>query len=428
MRYLADLHVHSRYSRATSREMTPEGLWLWAQLKGISVIGTGDFTHPEWMEELRGKLQPESEGLYSLKKQYRMGDVPASCRSEVLFVLQAEISSIYKKGDRTRKVHSLVFAPGFDVAEKINRRLSAIGNLKSDGRPILGLDAKRLLGLVLDVSPEAVVVPAHAWTPHFSVFGSASGFDSLHECYEELTPHIHAIETGLSSDPPMNRRLSALDEITLISNSDAHSPSKLGREANILDTGRTYPEMMRALKSREGFLGTVEFFPEEGKYHLDGHRKCGLRLLPEETKQHGLICPRCGRRLTVGVMHRVSELADRETPKEEEFRSIIPLAEIIAECMGRGPNTKGVREKYFGTLAALGSEFHVLMEAPIEDVKRAGGDRLGEAVERMRAGDVHIEPGFDGEYGGVSIFAPPAGRRPSKPGRAARSKGQQGLF
>jgi uncharacterized protein (TIGR00375 family) len=434
MRFIADLHVHSKYSRATSREMIPEGLWRWAQLKGIGVIGTGDFTHPEWMKEIKEKLEPAQEGLFLLKKKYLKGDVPQSCKADVSFMLSAEISSIYSKNGRTRKVHSLVLAPGFKEALEINGRLSAVGNLASDGRPILGLDARKLLEIVLDVSPDAIVVPAHAWTPHFSVFGAASGFDSLVECYEELTPHIHAIETGLSSDPPMNRRLSALDGITLVSNSDAHSPAKLGREANIFDTEVSYPAMMSAIKNRGGFDGTIEFFPEEGKYHVDGHRKCGVSMSPAETRKHNYICPACGRKLTIGVMHRVHELADRDEPEKTNFRYIIPFVEILAECMGRGVNTKGVRNRYFELLAGLGNEFHILLDAPLTDIGNAGGERLSEAVGKMRSGDVNITPGFDGEYGKVNIFKRNRNNGSSfsltnkKPSTAPSRKRQGGLF
>jgi uncharacterized protein (TIGR00375 family) len=397
--------------------MNPEGLWRWAQLKGIKVVGTGDFTHPEYIRELRGKLEPVNSGgstLFSLKPAYAEGDVPDSCSSEVLFMLTAEISSIYSKGGKTRKVHSVVLAPGIEEAEEINARLSKIGNLKSDGRPILGLDAKALLEIVIDVSSEAMVIPAHAWTPHFSVFGAVSGFDSLEECYEDLTSHIYAIETGLSSDPPMNRRLSALDNITLISNSDAHSPSKLGREANIFDTDVSYERMIEAIKTREGFEGTIEFFPEEGKYHYDGHRNCGVCLHPEETLEHNYMCPVCKRKLTVGVMHRVEMLADRKKPKKEHFKSIIPFAELIAESMGRGVNTKGVQKSYFDLLSELGNEFSILMDVPVEDIRKVGGDNLGEAITKMRGGKVNISPGFDGEYGKINIFGMEENVKPVK--------------
>jgi uncharacterized protein (TIGR00375 family) len=408
MRFIADLHVHSHYSRATSPDMCPEGIWKWAQLKGITVIGAGDFTHPEWIKELKKKLDPLGNGLFGIKKKYWTDDVPESCGADVSFILSAEVSSIYSKNGRTRKVHSIILAPDFASAERLNLALSRIGNLKSDGRPILGLDAKKLLQITLDVSPEAMLIPAHAWTPHFSVLGAASGFDSLQECYEELTPQIHAIETGLSSDPLMNWRLSALDAITLVSNSDAHSASKIGREANIFETDRTYAAMMRAIKTRKGFLGTIEFFPEQGKYHYDGHRDCGVGLTPKETIRHNYLCPACGKKVTVGVMHRVEKLADREEgfrlAGAPSFASIIPLPELIAEGLECGVNTKKVNALYLPMLERLGNEFKILLDAPLEDIESAGTALIREAVSRMRAGNVHIAPGYDGEFGKVKIF------------------------
>lgn len=408
MRFIADLHIHSRYSRATSRDLNPENLWRWSQLKGITVAATGDFTHPAWMKELQEKLQPAGNGLFGLRKELQTPDVPASCRADVFFMLSAEISCIYSKGGRTRKIHMIVLAPGFDDADRINVELSRIGNLKSDGRPILGLDAKELLKIVLGASPEAMLIPAHAWTPHFSVFGAASGFDSLEECFEELTPHISAIETGLSSDPPMNWRLSALDRISLISNSDAHSPSKLGREANILDTEISYTGIMRALKTGKGFSGTIEFFPEEGKYHYDGHRSCSVSLPPQETLRNHGICPVCGKKLTIGVMHRVEKLADREEGYRPggrpPFYSIIPLPEIIAETLGVGAATKKTDTMYSSLLYLLGNEFHILMDASLEDIRVAGSPRLAEAIAKVRSGDVSIAPGYDGEFGRIRIF------------------------
>ena len=427
MRFIADLHVHSRFSRATSPHMRPEGLARWAALKGIGVLGTGDFTHPEWLRELQDALVPAEPGLYRLRDAEGL-DVPDSCRTDVRFLYQAEISCIYKRAGKTRKVHSVVLAPGWKEATEISRRLGRLGNVTSDGRPILGLDTEKLLQLVLDVSADAMLVPAHAWTPHFSVFGSVSGFDSLEECFGNLTPHIRAIETGLSSDPPMNRRLSALDGLTLISNSDAHSPSKLGREANVLDTGMSYHDIANAIKTGKGFEGTIEFFPEEGKYHVDGHRKCGISMEPGETVKHGFKCPACGRKMTVGVLHRVEALADRDEPKAENFRHIIPLAEIIAECMGRGVNTKGVQGRYIEVLSALGPEFTVLLDTPLPDIERAGGEMLARAIGKMRQGDVYVEPGYDGEFGVVRVFKKnPVDKKTSRkpPGRPAkRPKGK----
>ena len=408
MRFIADLHVHSHYSRATSPDMCPEGIWKWAQLKGIRVIGTGDVTHPEWIKELKTKLDPLGNGLFALKKKYWTEDIPEFCQAEVSFILSAEVSSIYSKNGRTRKVHSIILVPDFASAERLNSSLSKIGNLKSDGRPILGLDAKKLLQITLDASPEAMLIPAHAWTPHFSVLGAASGFDSLRECYEELTPHIHAIETGLSSDPLMNWRLSDLDAITLVSNSDAHSASKIGREANILDTDITYAAMMLAIKTRKGFLGTIEFFPEQGKYHYDGHRDCSVSLTPKETIRHNYLCPACGKKVTVGVMHRVEKLADREEGFKlagaPSFASIIPLPEIIAEGLECGVNTKKVNALYLPMLERLGNEFRILLDVPLEDIDRASTPLIREAIARMRTGNIHIAPGYDGEFGKVKIF------------------------
>ncbi|MEW6599574.1 MAG: endonuclease Q family protein [Nitrospirota bacterium] len=408
MRFIADLHIHSKYSRATSREMSPESIWKWAQLKGISVIGTGDFTHPQWLRELQEKLEPSGNGLFTLKEDLHGNDVPDTCRSDVYFMLSAEISCIYKKNDRTRKVHSLLFVPDFADAARIGLALSKIGNINSDGRPILGLDAKELLKIVMEEAPRAVYVPAHAWTPHFSVFGAVSGFDSLEECFDELTPHIHAIETGLSSDPPMNRRLSALDDITLISNSDAHSPAKIGREANIFDTEISYASIMNAIKTRKGFMGTIEFFPEEGKYHYDGHRACDVNLSPKETIAHNYLCPVCGKKLTIGVSHRVERLADRDEgfiPKGSPgHHSIIPLPEIIAETLNIGVNSKKVNHAYLNLIGKLGSEFSVLMDVAPDDIETAGSPLLREAISRMRAGEVSIRPGFDGEFGKIKIF------------------------
>lgn len=388
--------------------MSPESIWKWAQLKGIAVIGTGDFTHPKWFEELNKKLEPAGNGLFKLKKEFQPDDVPDSCKGDVSFLLSAEISCIYGKNGKTRKIHSIIFVPDFKDAIKINSALSKIGNLAADGRPILGLDAKELLKIVMEASPDAMLVPAHAWTPHFSVFGSASGFDSLAECFEELTPHIHAIETGLSSDPAMNRRLSALDNITLISNSDAHSAGKIGREANIFDTEVSYKKIIDAIKTRKGFLGTIEFFPEEGKYHYDGHRLCKISLSPNETIKYNYLCPICSKKLTIGVMHRVEKLADRKEgfkpANAPPYFSIIPLPEIIAEVLKVGVNSKRVNAEYQKLLQCIGNEFKILMDAPLDEIEKAGSPVLRDAVARVRAGDIHIAPGYDGEYGKIKIF------------------------
>jgi len=387
----------------------PEGIWKWAQLKGITVVGTGDFTHPAWFKELTEKLEPSGNGLFQLKRAYRSGEgVPVSCRAEVFFLLSVEISCIYRKNGRTRKVHCLILVPDLGSAAKLSLALSRIGNIVSDGRPILGLDARELLKITLDVSPDALLIPAHAWTPHFSVFGAASGFDSMEECFDDLTTHIYAIETGLSSDPPMNWRLSALDRVSLVSNSDAHSPAKIGREANLFGTDIAYGAIIGAVKTRRAFLGTVEFFPEEGKYHYDGHRQCSVSCSPRETVGHHYLCPACGKRLTIGVAHRVELLSDRNEGFRPgaalPFRSAVPLTEILAEVGGVGGASKMVQDEYMRLLAVLGNEFSILLEVPLADIERAASPLAAEAIGRMRRGKVHVRPGYDGEYGRIKIF------------------------
>ncbi len=413
MPFIADLHIHSFLSRATSSQMNLENLYKWAQLKGITVLGTGDFTHPRWFAEIREKLEPAEPGLLQLKKKYTDcvdQDISESCRAPVRFLLTVEISTIYKKAERTRKVHNLILSPDFLSAGKLNAALQEIGNLKSDGRPILGMDSKRLLQLVLDASPDNTCIPAHIWTPHFSVLGAASGFDSLEECFEDLTAHIFALETGLSSDPPMNWRVSRLDDFVLVSNSDAHSPEKLGREANVFAGELSYFAMMAALKAKDHnqFLGTIEFFPEEGKYHYDGHRACNQRMAPEETLQHHGACPVCGRKVTVGVMHRVNNLADRKKgfkPQQSfPYQSLIPLMEVLSEVYGVGVASKKVTQQYARLLETFGSEFFILRECPLASLKQEGFSLLAEALNRIRKGKVHINPGYDGAYGVIKVF------------------------
>ncbi len=414
MSYIADLHIHSPYSRATSRDMSLETIWKWAQLKGIGVMGTGDFTHPRWFSDLTHKLDPLGNGLFELRHTFRSGEIPPSCAADVFYLLTAEISCIYRKHGRTRKIHSIVMMPDFEGAARLTDRLSAIGNLRSDGRPILGLDAKDLLAMALDASPGAMLVPAHAWTPHFSLFGAFSGFDSLEECFEDLSDRIYAIETGLSSDPPMNRRFSALDGITLISNSDAHSPGKMGREANIFAGEPSYEAIARALKTGSGFEGTIEFFPEEGKYHYDGHRGCSVRCSPDETDAMGSLCPVCGKPLTIGVVHRVKELSDRpdgyRPTSGAGYYSVIPLLEVIAEVMGFTTASKAVLSEYFRVITLVGSEFAVLLHVPVGEIEKAGFPLLAEGVSRVREGKVHITPGYDGEYGKIRIFEDEEGK------------------
>ncbi len=414
MKFIADLHIHSYYSRATSKELNFEQLFKWAQLKGIQVVATGDITHPGWLEEIRTKLEPAEEGLFKLKADYAkqmQSEVPAACHGEVRFILSGEISNIYKKGDQVRKVHNVVFLPSIEAAEKFQSRLEKIGNIRSDGRPILGLDARNLLELVLESADLSFLIPAHIWTPWFSVLGSKSGFDSIEECFDDLTPHIFALETGLSSDPPMNWMLSKLDRFTLISNSDAHSPAKLGRESNLFDCDLSYPAMLEAMKSgdSEKFLGTIEFFPEEGKYHLDGHRKCNMRMSPAETIAKNGLCPVCGKKVTVGVLNRVEELADRPEgsthKRAKPYHSLIPLTEVIAEILNVGEGAKSVAKKFEKLLQHLGSEFSILMNASLADIERLGGSLLAEGIRRMRAKEVQIAAGYDGEFGTIKLFS-----------------------
>lgn len=410
MFYIADLHVHSHYSRATSKDLNLETLYQWARAKGIHVVGTGDFTHPLWFKELQEKLEPDGNGLFRLKHPPAGSALPGMKVEDidVRFCLSTEISSIYKYGDKVRKNHNLVYAPDFDTVARINKRLSAIGNLASDGRPILGLPSRNLLEIVLEASDQAYLVPAHVWTPWFSTLGSKGGYDSIDECFRDLSGHIFAIETGLSSDPAMNWQWSALDRFTLISNSDAHSAPKLGREANLFNTDRSYDGLFTALKTRQGFMGTFEFFPEEGKYHHDGHRKCGVSLLPEATVSHNGLCPQCGQPLTVGVLHRVQKLADRKAPQPPQgaadFHYIIPLPEILAEIRKSGPGSKAVQYDFHQAISTFGNEFNLLKAVPVEDIRRQGSPVLAEAIRRMRAQEVKPVPGYDGLYGVIKIF------------------------
>ncbi len=408
--FIADLHIHSSYSRATSRECVPEYLDLWARRKGIDLLGTGDFTHPAWRDELREKFTPAEEGLYRLKDEYRIADEIGGFVSDPRFVLSAEISSIYKQDGRVRKVHNIILLPSLEAAERLSKRLELIGNLHSDGRPILGLPSHDLLEITLDVCPDAIFIPAHIWTPHFSLFGAYSGFDSIEECFGDLTGYIYALETGLSSDPPMNARLSALDRFTMVSNSDAHSPANLAREANLFDTTLSFPAVLAALMNRDSneFYGTLEFFPEEGKYHNDGHRACKVCLTPEQTIAAGGKCPVCGRRITVGVYHRLVELADRPEgfvhPNAKHFESLVPLMEVIAASMGVTTASKKVKAQYLALLKALGPELFILRESPLEEIERQAGPCVAEGVRRLRAGEVEIHPGYDGEYGKILVM------------------------
>ena len=405
--YFADLHIHSRFSRATSRDGDLPHLELWARRKGIALVGTGDFTHPAWRAEMAEQLEEAEEGLYRLKPALRLPDDTAGAPVSPRFVVSGEISTIYKKDGRTRKVHHVILLPSLAAAQTLSERLAQVGNIRSDGRPILGLDSRDLLEIALEACPDCVFIPAHVWTPHFSVFGAFSGFERLEDCYGDLTGHIHALETGLSSDPAMNRRLSMLDGYHLVSNSDAHSPAKLGREANMLEGELSYPALKRALETGENLMGTVEFYPEEGKYHLDGHRACRCCLEPEETVRLGGRCPVCGKKVTVGVLHRVEELADRPAGgPDTPFERLMPLPELLGNCLGVSPESKRAQAAYFELLARAGSEFHILRTLPLDEAASLAGDAVAEGLRRLRAGQVIRRAGYDGEYGVISLFAP----------------------
>jgi DNA helicase-2/ATP-dependent DNA helicase PcrA len=443
----ADLHIHSRFSLACSRDCDIERLAWWALRKGITVVGTGDFTHPAWAEELKEKLIPAEPGLFRLRPEIAdlvRRTLPPSCDQQVRFMLSAEISTIYRGGDRTRKVHHLLYAPAFGAADRITAALSKIGNLASDGRPILGLDSRHLLEITLDGGPGCYLVPAHVWTPWFAVLGSKSGFDSVADCYADLAGEVFAIETGLSSDPPMNWMCSALDGYRLMSNSDAHSPPMLGREATTFGTHLDYFAMAGALRTGNGLIGTLEFYPEEGKYHLDGHRKCGVRFEPAQTRARDGSCPECGKQVTVGVLHRVAELADRPAgyrpPGAARFTNLVQLPQVVGEILATGPKSKKVGAEVSRLVAAFGPELRILGDIPLHDLGRTGGSLLAEAVARLRLGEVRREAGYDGEYGVVRLFGPgeleqsaalfelPRPRsgppRPALPGRAGRPPGR----
>lgn len=405
MNFYTDLHIHSKYSRATSKNLTLEELAIWAKKKGLSLIGTGDFTHPAWFEEIKQKLIPSDDGTFRLNPE-----IEKEINASVKFILTVEISTIYKKWDKTRKVHHVVFVPNLKTAEIFRNKLDAIGNIKSDGRPILGLDSRNLLEIVLESGENSYIIPAHIWTPWFSVLGSKSGFDSIEDCYGDLSEHIFALETGLSSDPEMNWRVSKLDKYRLVSNSDAHSASKLAREATVFNIDPNYYSIMNALKTDEGYVGTVEFFPEEGKYHEDGHRKCNICMSAEETKKHNGICPVCGKPMTIGVSYRVNELADKKDlntlPKTAgKVYSLIPLQEIISEIMQVSASSKSVCNEYEKLINKFGTELSILQDIPTDEISKTS-EILAEAIARLRKGQVIKQAGYDGEYGVIKLFNP----------------------
>jgi DNA helicase-2/ATP-dependent DNA helicase PcrA len=445
VRFYADLHIHSKFSRACSRDCDLEHLAWWAGRKGIGVVGSGDFTHPAWREELGAKLVPDAPGLFRLRPELERAvheTLPPACRTPVRFLLSSEISTIYKRDDRTRKVHHLLYAPSLEAVDEITRQLLRIGNLASDGRPILGLDSRNLLEITLSGGDGCYLVPAHAWTPWFAVLGSQSGFDRVADCYADLASHIFAIETGLSSDPEMNWRVSSLDQYRLVSNSDAHSPPMLGREATAFTCEADYFSMYRALRTGDGFDGTVEFFPEEGKYHLDGHRACDVRTTPAQTRAAGGKCPMCGKTPTIGVQHRVDLLADRpegyRVPGAAGFTSFVQLPEILGEIAGVGPKSKSVTAQVTALVERFGPELSILGEVPLSDLAAGAPSIVAEAIGRLRRGDVRREAGYDGVYGTIRLFdpgelagaalfdLPRASRKPRAAGSGAAGSGAVG--
>jgi len=406
MKKIIDLHVHSKYSRATSKNFDLTEMIKWSEIKGVDIISCADFTHPVWFKELKDNLVEDGigSGLYKFKIN----------SSKVRFILATEVACIFRQGDKTRRLHLCILMPNLEAVARFNKGLADRGaKLASDGRPILGMSAKQVLEIMLEADKNAMMIPAHAWTPWFAVFGSKSGFDSLKECFEELTPHIKAVETGLSSDPIMNWRLSELDNITLVSNSDAHSGPHIGREANVMDLEEnTYQEIINILasKNKEKFLYTIEFFPEEGMYHIDGHRACDFSCLPEESKKHKNICPKCKKPLTLGVMHQVDKLADIELEKIDKtkhisYKSIIPLPNLIANYFGMGRTSKRVMDLYLNIIKQGENEFKVLLDLSKSELEKIMSAELVDGIMRMRANKIKLIPGFDGKYGKIEIFS-----------------------
>jgi len=400
MKIIADFHIHSKYSRATSPNMDLEHFSEVAKIKGINVLSTSDFTHPEWFQNLKEKLEPAEEGLYRLKDK----------KNGVRFVVAGEISNMYTRHGRGRRIHNLIILPSLESAEKINNILSWQGNLKSDGRPILGMDSEELLKIVIDTEPNALFVPAHCMTPYFGIFGSMSGFDSLEEAFGENAKHIYAMETGLSASPDMLWRMADGRKMALISNSDAHSLRNLGREVNVFDTELSYTAIRDAIikKDKSKFLYTIEFFPQEGKYYYDGHRSCGVSMSPKQREKVKGICPKCGRKLTIGVLSRVDELADRKDgfrPSDAiPYKSLVPLKEIIAESVGVGPKTKKVEGYYQELIQKFSNEFNILLDVPFKELNKFTLPKIAEGIKRVRSGKLIIDPGYDGKFGKVKIF------------------------
>lgn len=401
---IVDLHIHSHYSRATSKQLNIADIARYAAIKGVDIIATGDITHPGWLKEIEEQVEEDGTGFLRL----------TNATNPTRLALCGEISNIYKKNGVTRRLHTVICVSSLAATHRLQKILSDRGfNITSDGRPILGCDVQELAKIALEADERALIIPGHIWTPWFSMFGSKSGFNSMEECWGEMRPYIYAIETGLSSDPAMNWRVSNLNNVTILSNSDAHSPQKIGREANVFDWGEqtpTYELLYNSIKNRKNLKFTIEFYPEEGKYHFDGHKKCGVVFDPATTAKHKGICPRCGLKLVVGVMNRVEQLADQKAADSSNqkipFKNIIPLPEVIAEAFAMGPASKKVQKEYNKLISALGGEFHILLDAPLESIRAAATPIVATAIERTRTGNVHISPGYDGVYGKINIFTP----------------------
>lgn len=407
---IADFHIHSKYSHATSKFMDLEALAVWSQFKGIGLMGTGDFTHPVWQQELKNQLVQVDGGLWQLRPdlQKKVQDlVHPSCRAEQRFMLTSEISTIFKRNGKCYRVHSILLAPDFNAVEKITKNLAKIGNLNHDGRPILGLDVKDLLKIVLDASPDCMLIPAHIWTPWFGLLGSKSGFNSLLEAFEELRPYIYAVEKGLSSNFMMNAMVSELDSVVVLCNSDAHSVQNLGREANLMNIDLSYVSVVSALRKNDSCAleAGIEFFPERGKYFADGHRVCDVCLMPDETKKLNGLCPKCGKPVTIGVLNRVQQLADRTVQEARKVQRpcyrVIPLFDILEQELGLAATSKKLLVAYHKLLAEVGPEFYILLQAPLEKIAQASTVGIAQFINRIRTGNVKVEPGYDGVYGKI---------------------------
>ncbi len=392
MELIADLQVHSKYSRATSKDLDVKNLEKYARIKGINLLGTGDITHPKWVEELKSSLKEDDTGILKSESGFN-------------FVLQGEVSNIYTQGGKGRRVHNLILAKNFEIVGQIQDALKKKGRIDYDGRPIFGFSCVELVEMMKRIDEKIEIIPAHAWTPWFSIFGSMSGFDSVEECFMDQAKHIHAIETGLSSDPAMNWRLSKLDKYTLVSSSDAHSfwPWRLGREANIFDITLTYDNLINAIRTKKGFSYTIEVDPNYGKYHLDGHRACNVCLEPHESKKLNNLCPKCKKPLVIGVLNRIEELADRPKgykPKDAvPFKSLMPLSEILSSLLNSSVASKKIWQEYFKLINSFGSEYSILLEAKKEDLEKTSGEKIANAIIGVREGKVKIKPGYDGVYG-----------------------------